>query len=189
MALVSAGGRRKSVVEDAPGLDAAAALARTVWCPAERIVGEEPEGVLGVGIAGGRALFGPVDGAEDDEMVRAVQVHPEQAAGRAEVHDAAGDGEVAVVVGEDLVGNGEVIERGVGERAPASSDGLSPEGLRSGEELLEEGVEAQVLDEVVLAAVLCASSGVYCQIHSTFCCGLGGLASMRGHEREQQRRA
>src|SRR6185437_952308 len=108
----------------------------------QRIVGETVDGVLGFGVAGGRALLGPVDGAEDDEVVRAIQVHPEQAAVRAEVHRAPGNGEIAVVVGEDLVGNGEVIERGIREQAPAAGDRLTPEVLRSGEVLLEKGHEA-----------------------------------------------
>ena len=86
-------------------------------------------------------------------MMRAVEIDPEQAARGTEVDDAAGDGDVAVVVGEDAAGDGEVVERGAGERAILAVDGSAPEGLRSGEELVEEGAEAVVLDEVVLAAL------------------------------------
>ena len=107
-------------------------------CSAERIVGEEPECVFGFGIVGGMAFLVPVDGREDDEVMGAVEVDPKQAARRAEVDDAAGDGDIAVAVGEDFAGDGEVVERGVGERAVAAVDGIAPEGLRGGEELLEE---------------------------------------------------
>jgi hypothetical protein len=78
----------------------------------EGLVGEEPEGVLGGGVGGGRALRDPVEGGEDDEVVCAVEVEPEQAARGTEVDDAAGDGDVAVLVGEDLAGDGQVVERG-----------------------------------------------------------------------------
>ena len=67
----------------------------------ERLVGEDPEGVFGGGIGGGLAGLDPVDGGEDDEVMRAVEIDPEQAARGTEVDDAAGDGDVAVVVGED----------------------------------------------------------------------------------------
>ena len=49
----------------------------------------------------------------------AAEVDPEQAARGAEVDDAAGDGEVAVVVGERPCRGREEVERGVGERAVA----------------------------------------------------------------------
>ena len=92
------------------------------------------------GSVGGAAVFDPVDGGEDDEVdAAAAEIDPEQAARGAEVDDAAGDGDVAVVVGEDLVGDGEEVERGVGERAGRPSIGVAPEGLRGGEVLLEEG--------------------------------------------------
>jgi len=42
--------------------------------------------------------------------VRAVEIDPEHAARRTEAEDAAGDGEVAVVVGENFVGDGEKVE-------------------------------------------------------------------------------
>ncbi len=93
----------------------AASVARSM---VRGLVGEDPEGVFGGGIVVGWLCFDPVDGGEDDEVVvRAVEVDPEQAARGAEVDDAAGDGDVAVVVGEDFAGDGEVVERGVGERA------------------------------------------------------------------------
>ena len=125
----------------------------------EGLVGEDPEGVFGGGVGGGAAFFDPVDGGEDDEVVVAVEVDPEQAARGAEVDDAAGDGDVAVVVGEDFIRDGEVVERGGGERAGAAVDGGAPEGLRGGEELLEEGLEVEVLDEVVFAAVFMVGVG------------------------------
>ena len=96
------------------------------------MVGEDPEGVFGGGLIGSFALADPVDGGEDDERLRGVEVDPEQAAGGTEVEDAAGDGDVAVVVGEDLAGDGEVVE------AVSARDlrlGNAPEGLRGGEEL------------------------------------------------------
>ena len=70
----------------------------------EGLIWEEPEGVLGGGIAGGLVRLDPVDGGEDDEMVRAVEIDPKQAARGTEVDDAAGDGDVTVVVGEDAAG-------------------------------------------------------------------------------------
>ena len=69
-----------------------------------------------------------------------------------EAEDAAGDGEVAVVVGDDFVRHGEEVERGLGEGLVAGL-GVAPEGLRRGEVLREEGTEACVEDELVLAAV------------------------------------
>ena len=45
------------------------------------------------------------------------------------------------------------LERGVGERSPAIGDGLPPEVLRRGEILVEEGLEAQIENELVFAAV------------------------------------
>ncbi len=44
------------------------------------VVGEEPHGVLGVGLVRGFAVFDPVDGGEDDEGMRAAEVDPEEAA-------------------------------------------------------------------------------------------------------------
>ena len=68
----------------------------------------------------------------------AVEVDPEHAARGTEAEDAAGDGEVAVVVGDDFVGDREEVERGLGERLIAGLR-IAPEGLRSGEVLREEG--------------------------------------------------
>ncbi len=99
------------------------------------------------GLARGFAVFDPVDGGEDDERMRPVEVDPEHAARGAETEDAAGDGEVAVVVGEDLVGDGEEVECGLGQGFVAGL-GVAPEGLRGGEVLGEEGAEARVEDEL-----------------------------------------
>ena len=160
------------VLDDAASRRAAAAVQRAMalvsaaggcWLRAGRCVsgslGKTQRVYSAPGSLVGLAFLDPVDGGEDDEVVRAVEVDPEQAARGAEVEDAAGDGDVAVVVGEDFVGDGEVVERGVGERAVAAVDGVAPEGLRRGEELLEERTEARVLDEVVLAAVLVGGVG------------------------------
>ena len=68
-----------------------------------------------------------------------------------EAEDAAGDGEVAVVVGDDFVGDGEEVECGFGEGFVAGLR-IAPEGLRRGEVLREEGAEARVENELVLAA-------------------------------------
>ena len=79
------------------------------------MVGEDPHGVFGVGLVRSFVVSDPVDGGEDDERMRAVEVDPEEAAGGTEAEDAAGDGDVAVVVGEDFVGDGEEVEAVVGE--------------------------------------------------------------------------
>jgi hypothetical protein len=109
------------------------------------MVGEDPERVFCAGFAGGFTVLDPVDSGEDDERVGAVEVDPEHAARGAEAEDAAGDGEVAVVVGEDLVGDGEEVECGLGEGFIAGP-GIAPEGLRRGEVLREKGAEALVED-------------------------------------------
>ena len=101
------------------------------------------------GLVGRFALADPVDGGEDDEGLGGVEVDPEQAARGTEVEDAAGGGDVAVVVGDDLAGDGEVVVCGVGEGLRL---GRAPEGLGGGEVLVEEGKEARVADEVALAA-------------------------------------
>src|SRR6266550_2925988 len=115
------------------------------------VIGEDPERVFCVGLAGGFTVLDPVDGGEDDERVRTVEVDPEHAAGGAEAEDAAGDGEIAVVVGEDFVGDGEKVECGLGERFIAGL-GIAPEGLWSCEVLCEEGAEAVVENELGFAA-------------------------------------
>src|SRR5207244_10859839 len=61
------------------------------------------------------------------------------------------DGEIAVVVGEDFVGDGEKVECGLGERFIAGL-GIAPEGLWSCEVLGEEGAEAVVENELGFAA-------------------------------------
>ena len=126
---------------------------------AEGLVGEDPERVFGGWIGGRLTVFDPVDGGEDYEVVRAVEVDPEEAASGAEVDDAAGDGDVAIVVGEDFVGDREMIEDRCGERSRLAVDRRSPEGLRRGEELVEERAEVRVLNEVVFAAVFVAVVG------------------------------
>ena len=136
-------------------------------------VGKEPEGVFGGGIGGRAAFLDPVDGGEDDEVVRcrgllATKVDPEQAACGEKGTAQSGDRDVAVVVGEDLAGNGEVVEGGGRECARTAVDGGSPEGLGRGEVLLEEGAETEVLQEIVLAALLVGVVGRGCQIHSMF---------------------
>ena len=69
-----------------------------------------------------------------------------------------------------------MVERGAGERAIAAVDGRAPEGLRSGEELVEEGAETVVLDEVVLAALFVGVVGsVLPEPFDVFGRGLGGL--------------
>ena len=157
---------------------------RAVCSDGEGLIWEEPEGVLGGGVGGGFVGLDPVDGSEDDEVMRAVEIDPEKAARGTEVDDAAGDGDVTVVVGEDAAGDGEVVERGAGERTIAAVDGRSPEGLRSGEELIEEGTETVVLDEVVLAALFV---GVVWSVlpdpFDVFGRGLGLPAGLRGGER------
>ena len=55
----------------------------------ERVVGEEPEGVFGAGLAGDFVVFDPVDGDEDDEGMGGAEVDEEQAARGTEVGDAA----------------------------------------------------------------------------------------------------
>ena len=163
---------------------------RAVGGDGEGLVRKDPKGVLGCGIGGGFAGLDPVDGGEDDEVMRAVEIDPEQAARGTEVDDAAGDGDVTVVVGEDAAGNGEVVERGAGERAVLAVDGRAPEGLRSGEELVEEGTEAVVLDEVVLAALFVGVVGsVLPDPFDVFGRGLRGLGRgecgrKRGDEQE-----
>ena len=79
--------------------------------------------------------------------------------------------EITVVVGEDLVGDGEMIEGGIGERAELARGGVTPEGLRGGEVLGEHGTEAGVLDEVVLAAFFSGIGGTV--LPQPFDVGLG----------------
>src|SRR5580704_4743803 len=79
------------------------------------VVAEGPQRVFGAGLVGRFAVFDPVDGAEDDEWMRPVEVDPQHAARRAETEDTAGDGEIAVFVGKNLVGDGEEVERRVSE--------------------------------------------------------------------------
>ena len=102
--------------------------------------------------------------------------------------DTAGDGDVTIVVGEDAAGDGEVVERGAGERAILAVDGRAPEGLRSGEELVEEGAERSSWTRSFSRPCLLVSSGVYCQIHSTFS-GAGFLAAPAGASVVRRRRA
>ena len=126
---------------------------------AEGFVAEEPEGVLGAGLGADFALANPVGGGEDYKVLgaggvlrRGVEIDPEEAAIGAEVEDATGDGEIAVVVGDDLAGDREEVVGGVGERLVARALD-APEGLRGGEVVVEEGQQARVLDEGVLAAI------------------------------------
>src|ERR1700721_187287 len=98
---------------------------------------EDPEGVFGAGLIRFFTVFDPVDGGEDDQRMRTVEVDPEHATRRAEAKDATGDGEIAVVVGHDLVGDGEEVEGSFIEWLVAGF-GVAPEGLGGGEVLGEE---------------------------------------------------
>ena len=76
------------------------------------------------------------------------EVDEEEAAGGAEVGDAAVHGEVAVVVEDNLAGDSEEFEGGVGEGLV-----FVPEGLAGGEVVAEEDLEVRVVEEVVATAV------------------------------------
>jgi hypothetical protein len=77
----------------------------------DRVIGEDPEGVFGSGFARSFAVLDPINGGKGDDGVGKSEVDPEETARRAEAEDAAGDRKIAVVVGENFVGDGEEVER------------------------------------------------------------------------------
>ncbi len=81
----------------------------------DRMIREDPQCVFSAGLVGCLAVLDPVDCSEDNERMRTVEVDPEHAAIRTKTDDATGDGEIAVVICEDLVRDGEEVECGFSE--------------------------------------------------------------------------
>ena len=90
--------------------------------------------VVGAGVAN------PVDGGEGYKGVLAIEVGEDEAARGAEVEDAAGEGDVAVFIRDDLAGDREEVVDGFSEGLAGAALGVvgvrAPEGLRGGEVLV-----------------------------------------------------